>query len=82
MVPRFRPNLAQASKWHLVVTVPLPGRALWRLEMYCQKVAVPEMDGWLTCWCFQMSYTDPSQVTVPTLVPWAEPAPLLVYSWT
>lgn len=61
--------------------VPLPGREVRRLEMYCQKVVVPEMEGWLTCWCFQMSYVEPSQSTVPTCVPWADPLPSEVYSW-
>lgn len=48
-------SLAQALKWLATVTVPPLGRFCCRTEMYCQKVVVPWIDGWLTCWCFQMS---------------------------
>lgn len=65
-----------------MVTVPLLGLELTRLEMYCQKVEVPWMEGWLTCWCFQISYVAPSLWKVPSFWPWADPAPLEVYSCT
>jgi len=64
-----------------MVTVPPLGRLSTRLEMNCQKEVVPAIEGWLTCWCFQISYVPPSLSRVPTFWPCAEPFPLLVYSW-
>jgi hypothetical protein len=46
--PRFMPYWAQALKWFCSVMVPLLVHEL-RMLMYCWKVDVPWIEGWLTC---------------------------------
>ena len=47
------PLLAQALTKLGKVIVPLV-RWFCRIAMYCQKVVVPTMEGWLTCWCLMI----------------------------